>query len=271
MTQEKTLEELQSDLEAKAEALVDLCNKSSLYCNADEVIAVEAALERLYRLRKRQDVQPAEPAAQPDIADIIAGVLQVSRGMAYELMLKALKEVQPAPTDGWLQDGGLLYRLTDDGSPQNRDEINVTMADGSRSPEARARRAGELLDRIRAGSQVQAREDWRPGPHEVHSLPPKQPAPVQPVAHVNDNGVVHAAGYPWGEKENLRPLVFGDTAPPAQPAAPQVYGWVRMNGQFNSGVFHLGRECPPGWVKAAEPVSLIVAADLGGGSEGNKT
>jgi hypothetical protein len=41
-----------------------------------------------------------------------------------------------------------------------------------------------------------------------------------------------------------------------------------MNGQFNSGVFHLGRECPTGWANAAEPVSLIVAADLGGGPEG---
>lgn len=56
---------------------------------------------------------------------------------------------QPHP-DGWLQSGGLLYRLTDDRHPQNRDEINVTMADGSRSDESRARRAGELLDRIRA-------------------------------------------------------------------------------------------------------------------------
>lgn len=53
--------------------------------------------------------------------------------------------------DGWLQDGSLLYRLTDDAHPVNRDEINVAMADGSRSAEARARRAGELLDSIRAG------------------------------------------------------------------------------------------------------------------------
>jgi hypothetical protein len=41
-----------------------------------------------------------------------------------------------------------------------------------------------------------------------------------------------------------------------------------MNGQFNSGVFHLGRECPTGWVNAAEPVSLIVAADIGDESKG---
>ena len=58
---------------------------------------------------------------------------------------------QPAPvqSDGWLQDGSLLYRLTAEKRPQNRDEINVTMADGSRTAEARTRRAGELLDRIR--------------------------------------------------------------------------------------------------------------------------
>jgi len=54
------------------------------------------------------------------------------------------------PTDGWLQDGGLLYRLTDDRNPKNRDEIYVTMADGSRSDASRTRRAGELLDRIRS-------------------------------------------------------------------------------------------------------------------------
>ena len=57
---------------------------------------------------------------------------------------------EPVPSDGWLQDGALLYRLTDERKPQNRDEINVTMADGSRSEASRTRRAGELLDRIRA-------------------------------------------------------------------------------------------------------------------------
>lgn len=55
-----------------------------------------------------------------------------------------------AAGDGWLQDGSLLYRLTDDRQPENRDEINVTMVDGSRSLESRTRRASELLDRIRA-------------------------------------------------------------------------------------------------------------------------
>jgi hypothetical protein len=30
-----------------------------------------------------------------------------------------------------------------------------------------------------------------------------------------------------------------------------------MNAGFNSGVFHLGTECPPGWVGGAVPVSKI--------------
>ncbi|WP_198389683.1 Lar family restriction alleviation protein [Burkholderia ubonensis] len=47
--------------------------------------------------------------------------------------------------DGWLQSGGLLYRLTDERHPQNRDEINVTMANGSRDDAPRAARASEIL------------------------------------------------------------------------------------------------------------------------------
>lgn len=56
------------------------------------------------------------------------------------------------PADGWIQEGPLLYCLTDDRKPKNRDEISVTMADGSRTEEARTRRAGELLDAIRAAA-----------------------------------------------------------------------------------------------------------------------
>ena len=51
--------------------------------------------------------------------------------------------------DGWIQEGFLLYRLTDERRPKNRDEIIVAMANSSRTKEARTRRAGELLDAIR--------------------------------------------------------------------------------------------------------------------------
>ena len=52
----------------------------------------------------------------------------------------------------------------------------------------------------------------------------EQPAEQEPVAHENSNGVVHAAGYPWSEKEVLRPLVYGDTA--TQPVIPPGYKLV---------------------------------------------
>lgn len=37
--------------------------------------------------------------------------------------------------------------------------------------------------------------------------------PGEPLAHINSNGVVHAAGYPWSDSELLTPLF---AAPPAQ-------------------------------------------------------
>ncbi|KVU10694.1 hypothetical protein WK62_05380 [Burkholderia ubonensis] len=55
--------------------------------------------------------------------------------------------------DGWLQSGGLLYRLTDERRPQNRDEINVTMANGSRDDAPRAARASEILALIARAQQ----------------------------------------------------------------------------------------------------------------------
>lgn len=66
-------------------------------------------------------------------------------------------------SDGWIQDGPLLYRLTEEKKPKNRDEINVTMADGSRTEEARTRRASQLLDAIRAAApQAVQHVPWCP-------------------------------------------------------------------------------------------------------------
>ena len=66
---------------------------------------------------------------------------------------RATRSTKPVE-DGWLQDGHMLYRLTDEPRPRNRDEIIVTMANSSRTEEARTRRAGELLDAIRATAEI---------------------------------------------------------------------------------------------------------------------
>jgi hypothetical protein len=51
----------------------------------------------------------------------------------------------PEIKDSWLRAGSLLYRLTDDPRPENCDEINVTMADGSRDAGPREARALQLM------------------------------------------------------------------------------------------------------------------------------
>lgn len=76
---------------------------------------------------------------------------------------------------GWLLDGSLLYRLTDERHPQNRDEINVTMADGSRNPEVRAARAGEILALLAASpaalKDTDIERQYKDGIHIGSGLP----------------------------------------------------------------------------------------------------
>jgi hypothetical protein len=64
-------------------------------------------------------------------------MLDVTRdgGEIARKALSTIEQAHPLPQDGWLQDQNLLYRLNEHGN--NRDEINVTMVDGSRSIEDR--------------------------------------------------------------------------------------------------------------------------------------
>ncbi len=84
----------------------------------------------------------------------------------YTHPVDALAKQVPQLQHGWRQEDSLLYRLTDDKRPQNHDEINVTMADGSRSIEARTRRAEELLDRLAAESSQQVPQGYKLVPVE---------------------------------------------------------------------------------------------------------
>lgn len=68
---------------------------------------------------------------------------------AFSLWEMSVSEELKAETD-WLQAGSLLYRLTDEHRPRNCDEINVTMAHGSRDMEDRTKRASVLLAAITA-------------------------------------------------------------------------------------------------------------------------
>lgn len=136
----------------------------------------------------------------------------------------ATPETVGDPTDGWLQDGGLLYRLTDGRHPENRDEINVTMAYGSRTPEARTQRASELLDRIRANRYAATPDPTSCGKgcacstqcgdyYAHHGHPVPDPSPTagmnlgQRIKHIG--GRENAAGYiEFGSVAAVRALIW---------------------------------------------------------------
>jgi hypothetical protein len=77
------------------------------------------------------------------------------------------------------------------------------------------RARNERLEREALAAPVQ--EDWGPGPHEVHSLPPAQTAPVQepvPVFELQKTGWEIICDLDW-----IQTLPFGTklyTTPPAQ-------------------------------------------------------
>ena len=71
------------------------------------------------------------------------------RAQRDELVARLTAETSNARGE-WLQSGGLLYRLTDERRPQNCDEINVMMANGSRYDADRHARAAEILALLKA-------------------------------------------------------------------------------------------------------------------------
>ncbi len=102
---------------------------------------------------RHEDISESIRSQRARIEELESQLSAIGAGGVEPLRKReCLHQIAEPPSDGWLQDGGLIYRLTDERRPQNRDEINVTMADGSRTDEARARRAGELLDCIRASA-----------------------------------------------------------------------------------------------------------------------
>ena len=81
--------------------------------------------------------------------------LAYCKGIARAAIANAQDDIQRAiQEDGWIQDGYLLYRLTNEPKPRNRDEISVTMVNGSRAEVARTKRASEILNAIRAAPDL---------------------------------------------------------------------------------------------------------------------
>ncbi|MCP1117009.1 hypothetical protein [Robbsia andropogonis] len=101
---------------------------------------------------EKQRVVPVEPTDEMEVAaenhyESTGATFPDWKG-EYRAMLAAapaVEEAQPVKGEGWLQEGSLLYRLTKGPRTENKDEINVTMVDGSRDESARIKRASQLL------------------------------------------------------------------------------------------------------------------------------
>ena len=122
------------------------------------VAAPDELRKALEQLERACDKRAA--LTSPDVYNAIADLpgmsialleLDVARGQARAALANAQDGIQRAmQEDGWIQDGYLLYRLTNEPKPRNRDEISVTMVNGSRAETARTERASEILNAIRA-------------------------------------------------------------------------------------------------------------------------
>ena len=139
--------------------------------------------------------QPAAQAQEEAVAQAVAAEREACAQLAAQTVCdmhiptgvkiygtRAAKAIRARGTDaakpaaqvqkdagGWMRDGGMLYRLTDERRPTNFDEIRVTMANGSRDTGQLSAQAERLL---------------------VMLVAPQPPAQAQPVAtiYVTEDG-----------------------------------------------------------------------------------
>jgi hypothetical protein len=144
-----------------------------------------------------------------------------------------MREMREPTDDGWLQAGPLLYRLTDDRKPSNRDEIRVTMANGSHSPESCAARAGELLDAIKQARAADAAS-------QSSDARASQALALVPLSEMHS--IVAGALFDFAGFLTTRPTItpFGSAAN-AAPAVDLLQAWAAQRG------LHLDEANVHGW------------------------
>ncbi len=98
--------------------------------------------------------------ARPGFLTLIASRDVRNKGTTNTRIPGGFTESAEPTKSGWLRSGSLLYRLTDEPRPQNRDEINVTMAQGSREGDKRERRARQLMDMLERSDKLKEALTW---------------------------------------------------------------------------------------------------------------
>lgn len=106
---------------------------------------------RVFKKHFSKDVEYASGKVTWGLCDTTAGVISQIDNMVCGLVEPPAQAQEDA--GGWMRDGALLYRLTDECRPTNLDEIRVTMANGSRDIDQMSAQAGRLLVMLSAQAQ----------------------------------------------------------------------------------------------------------------------
>lgn len=149
--------------------------------------------------------------------------------------------------EDWLRDGSLLYRLTDSHKPQNRDEINITMTDGSRELEVRERRAKQLLEMLQslAGQSAGVAEGWKLVPIEPTVEMLEAGARHIPALHVW-TGMIAAASAPVSEPEQAKQSVPAPLSEYHEDTGPVVW-WTWQDGLWLGEPAWIGTPTDSDW------------------------
>lgn len=108
----------------------------------------------------RENPQLFADAYNKFFAEYRDGWVVSSKARSGFLTLIAERVTEVTGPSEWLRSGSLLYRLTNEPRPQNRDEINVTMAQGSRESEPREQRARQIIGMLERDRDLRRALTW---------------------------------------------------------------------------------------------------------------
>ena len=162
-------------------------------------------------------------------------------------------------TDGWLRNGALLYRLTDERRPANFDEIRVTMANGSRDIGQMSAQAERLLVMLTApqpapGAPTQAGE-YQPSSADMvmAALDTEEWGleRIQRCDYISDEGNREGA---WLVKRQKTPYCACYTDKPGAPYGPRSWSGPTALDALQKAADDLGIRLPQPAAQAQEDV-----------------
>ena len=149
-------------LKAKNLELERVCDATYVTQGAD---AYNHACSMMEQYQAEREAARKEVGAEGSLCDGISWL--------YTRIASLESQLEAVGTGGWMRNGALLYRLTDERRPANFDEIRVTMANGSRDIGQTSSRAERLLVMLSApqpashAQPVEVPDGWQLVPRNI--------------------------------------------------------------------------------------------------------